>query len=67
MPRRPRLRLLPRDALIATSEVDHADWNYRPLLGALQRRRFVMALSLMKSRKYERLLEVGARLAPDGR
>ena len=53
------LRLLPREALIATSEVDHADWNYRPLLGALQRKRFALALSLMGSESYERLLEVG--------
>jgi SAM-dependent methyltransferase len=53
------LRLLPRDALIATGPVDRADWNYRPLLGRLQRRRFSLLLSLMGSARFSRLLEVG--------
>ncbi len=57
--RRSRLRLLPREALIPTSEVDHADWNYRPLLGALQKKRFGLALSLLGSVRYDRLLEIG--------
>ena len=56
---RSRARLLPRGALIATSEVDHADWNYRRFLGALQRRRFELLLSLIGERRHERLLEVG--------
>jgi SAM-dependent methyltransferase len=52
-------RLLPRDALIVTGPVDRAEWNYRPLLGWLQRRRFALALSLMGSARFSRLLEVG--------
>lgn len=54
-----KLRLLPPSALIATSEVDHADWNYRPLLGRLQRRRFRLLLSLLADEPYGRLLEIG--------
>ena len=56
---RPGPRLLPRRALVTTSDVDHADWNYRRLLGPLQRQRFEMGLSLLGSRPYGRLLEVG--------
>jgi ubiquinone/menaquinone biosynthesis C-methylase UbiE len=54
-----KARLLPREALIATGPVDRAEWNYRPLLGWLQRRRFALLLSLMGSARYRRLLEVG--------
>ncbi len=41
------LHLLPREALIRTGPVDHADWNYRPLLGLVSRARFRLALSLL--------------------
>ena len=41
------LRLLPPEALIRTGPVDHADWNYRPLLGTVSRARFRLALSLL--------------------
>jgi SAM-dependent methyltransferase len=51
--------LLPRDALIATGEFDHADWNYEGRLGWLQRKRFDLVLSLMGEARYPRLLEVG--------
>jgi SAM-dependent methyltransferase len=52
-------RLLPPQELIRTGEVDHADWNYRPWLGWLQRKRFSMLLSLIAGDRFERLLEVG--------
>ena len=53
-----RLRLLPADALIRTGPVDHADWNYRPLLGMISRARFRLALSLLPARS-EAILELG--------
>ena len=53
------LKLLPREALIQTGEVDHADWNYRPLLGMIQRLRFRLILRILAGRKYHRLLEIG--------
>jgi len=39
--------LLPRESLVRTGPVDHADWNYRPLLGTVSRSRFALALSLL--------------------
>lgn len=51
--------MLPREALIPTSKVDHAEWNYRPLLGALQRKRFGLALALLGDGTPGRLLEIG--------
>lgn len=53
------LHLLPRESLIATSDVDHADWNYRAALGWLQTRRFRLVLSLLAEDRYVRLLEIG--------
>jgi SAM-dependent methyltransferase len=53
------LRLLPKDALIPTSEVDHPEWLYEGLLGWLQRKRFELLLALMGDAHYGRLLEVG--------
>jgi SAM-dependent methyltransferase len=52
------LRLLPPEALIRTGPVDHADWNYRPLLGAVSRARFRLALSLLPAR-CDAILELG--------
>ncbi len=54
-----RLWLLPREALLKTGDVDHADWNYRPLVGLIQRLRFKLIQSLLIGRHYRRLLEVG--------
>jgi SAM-dependent methyltransferase len=54
-----RVELLPVEALIRTGDVDHADWNYRPLLGRIQRLRFECALSLLGDCRFDRLLEVG--------
>ena len=55
----PRVDLLPRELLVTTSSVDHADWNYRPLLGKLQRVRFQLVKSLLQGTERENLLEVG--------
>lgn len=53
------LRLLPPEALLKTGEVDHADWNFRPLLGSIIRARYNLAVSLLEARHFQRLLEVG--------
>jgi ubiquinone/menaquinone biosynthesis C-methylase UbiE len=53
------LKLLPKSALVCTSEVDHPDWNYRPLLGAVQRLRFRIILKLLAEARFGRLLEIG--------
>jgi SAM-dependent methyltransferase len=55
-----RLKLLPKEALIKTGPVDHADWNYRPFLGWIQRLRFKLAASLVrKQQPIQKLLKVG--------
>lgn len=53
------IHLLPREALIKTGPVDHADWNYKPLLGWIQRQRFQLAQALLPSKPVPRLLEIG--------
>lgn len=53
------MRLLPKDALIRTGPVDHADWNYRPLLGTIQRLRFKLICRLLPPGRMPRLLEIG--------
>jgi len=55
----PRIELLPRELLVQTSDVDHADWNYRPLLGKLQRVRFQLIKALLRDSRGTDLLEVG--------
>ena len=52
------MRLLPKTQLIHTGPVDHADWNYRPGLAFVMRRRFALVLSLLPNRSH-RLLEIG--------
>ncbi len=54
-----RAQLLPPDALIKTGPFDHADWNYEPVLGWIQRQRFKLALSLLPKSHSGRLLEIG--------
>jgi ubiquinone/menaquinone biosynthesis C-methylase UbiE len=54
-----KLRLLPRRVLVKTGPVDHADWNFRPLLSFIQRRRFRIVLSLLGENRFQRLLEIG--------
>ena len=53
-----QIKLLSREHLIKTGPVDYADWNYRALIGTIQRLRFSLALSLLPPRSH-RLLEVG--------
>ena len=54
------LHLLPRDALVKTNELDQADWNFRPVLGWVQRLRLrCVASVLASSPRASRLLEVG--------
>src|SRR5438128_5050546 len=54
------LRLLPRDALMKTNELDQADWNFRPFLGWVQRLRLRCVASVLASApRASRLLEVG--------
>ncbi len=53
------VELLPRELLVQTSEVDHADWNYRPILGTLQRARFELIRLLLADTRGDDLLEVG--------
>jgi ubiquinone/menaquinone biosynthesis C-methylase UbiE len=56
---KPLLRLLPPQALLKTGEVDHADWNFRPLLGWIMRTRYHLARSLLAEHRFGRLLEIG--------
>lgn len=53
------LKLLPKSALVRTSDVDHPDWNYRLLLGTVQRLRFRMVRKLLAGTTFDRLLEIG--------
>lgn len=53
------LKLLPESALVRTGPVDHADWNYRPLIGTVQRIRFRLIRKLLEGRRFDRLLEIG--------
>jgi ubiquinone/menaquinone biosynthesis C-methylase UbiE len=57
--RRRPLDLLPPEVLIKTGEVDHADWNYRPIVGSIIRMRCEQAASLIAEHRFRRLLEVG--------
>lgn len=54
-----QLNLLPTDALVKTGDVDHANWNHKPLLGAISRARFHLIKELLGVRLGERLLEIG--------
>jgi len=53
------MKLLQPELLIKTGEVDHADWNFRPILGWIQRLRFKLVLSLLNEIKCQKILEVG--------
>jgi ubiquinone/menaquinone biosynthesis C-methylase UbiE len=45
--------------LLRTGPVDHADWNYRPLIGTVQRIRFRLVCRLLGGSQFHRLLEIG--------
>ena len=54
------LHLLPRDALVKTNDLDQGDWNFRPVLGWVQRLRMRCVASVLTSApRAARLLEVG--------
>lgn len=54
-----KIELLPQDALVKTSEVDHAEWNYRPVLSLLQRARFRLIARLLQGMQADKLLDIG--------
>lgn len=53
------MKLLPRKDVILTSGVDHADWNYDPLLAHIMRRRFALVRGLLPRERVARMLEIG--------
>jgi ubiquinone/menaquinone biosynthesis C-methylase UbiE len=53
------MKLLSSRELVRTGPVDHADWNYRPFLGYIQRLRFKLVLDLLPTVRPRRLLEIG--------
>jgi ubiquinone/menaquinone biosynthesis C-methylase UbiE len=53
------MKLLPKESLISTSAVDHADWNNDLKLAYVMRRRFRLVQKLLGDRHVHRLLEVG--------
>ena len=53
------MKLLSREQLIPTGPVDHADWNYKPILGFIQRLRFRLIKNLIGKREFGSLLEIG--------
>src|SRR5207244_12763262 len=54
-----KMKLLSQELLIKTGPVDHADWNYRPLLGLISRTRFRLVRDMMRGRRVRRFLEIG--------
>lgn len=54
-----KLNLLLPDALVKTGDVDHADWNHKPVLGTISRARFHLIKNLLNERRGARLLEIG--------
>lgn len=53
------IKLLPKNDLIRTSSVDHADWNYNPVLAVVMRQRFALIKSLLPATRVRRILEIG--------
>ncbi len=53
------LKLLPLESLLKTGDVDHADWNHRPIIGVIQRLRYRLVLALLGNSNFGRLLEAG--------
>jgi len=54
-----KLDLLPLEALIKTGNVDHADWNYRPVLGMISCSRFRLIKKMLAGKKVDSILEIG--------
>ena len=53
------MNLLPPEALVKTGDVDHADWNFRLVLGSIQQIRFKLVASFLPRQRCQRLLEIG--------
>lgn len=53
------LKLLPSEYITKTSEVDRAEWNYRSMLGIVQKVRFSLIDHVLDNIKVSRLLEIG--------
>lgn len=53
------MRLLARTDLLVTGPVDHAEWNYRPVLGFVSRSRFSLVDALLPPGRTSRILEIG--------
>ena len=51
--------LLPRGDLLKTNELDQGDWNFRPVLGYIQRQRFQLGATLLGKQRFRRLLDLG--------
>src|SRR5437899_1843622 len=47
-----KMKLLSQELLIKTGPVDHADWNYRPLLGLISRTRFRLVRDMMRDGRF---------------
>ncbi len=54
-----KLQLLAKKSLLKTGDVDHADWNYKPVLGIISRARFNLIKKLLENKQGKRLLEIG--------
>lgn len=54
-----KIELLPEKELIKTGPVDHAEWNYKPLIKYIQLKRFQLCMKLINNNKSQRLLEIG--------
>lgn len=54
-----QVNLLAQHQLLSTGPVDHADWNYLPVIGMIQRMRFRLIARLLGERRFESLLEIG--------
>jgi ubiquinone/menaquinone biosynthesis C-methylase UbiE len=53
------MKLLDSNLLVKTGDVDHADWNYKLMLGNIQRLRFKLVIKLLEGSDHNRMLEVG--------
>lgn len=53
------LELLSKSELTITSPIDHPYWNYRPVLGGIQRLRFRVILEILAEAHFPRMLEIG--------
>ncbi len=53
------MELLPREYLVKTNDLDQAEWNYKPVLGFIERRRYQLLTKLLVTDHFERALELG--------